>query len=374
MKKFLCFAWLLVVACQPPDSTTPTTPSTKPEVTTPPDTTGPKVTPPAPKEWKYRSLNIDGSNNAGLYISPDMLFIMQSFQTTAGVAENRIRQMLLPQRKEIFPLSFFPKTEASQRKVYYVKDMIFDIQGSTYLLESTVGDIAPGTHVEIRILKFSKNLTNLSAHPREVLAGDKVGYADGKATNAQFGEGIRNMAVSTDQKYLYLADWSNNRVPAVEIQSQQVSTLKLTDAAGNPMSISRPKGIAVGKDNTVYIISNSGAIMAITVPLALPADKKVSAVWLALRDAEGRKVNNLSGDPWYLAIDGSDALYSYIQRGGKHYIVRIVLNEAKTGGVVSEVAEMRGMGSWQIRGLEVNREGTALYYASSSNAHMYQYE
>ena len=107
MKKFLCFALLLVVACQPPDSTTPTNPSTKPELTTPPDSTTPEVTPPKPKQWKWYDLNMDATSGQfvkGLYITPDMLFVMQSFQTTAGVTETKIRQMLLPQRKEIFPL------------------------------------------------------------------------------------------------------------------------------------------------------------------------------------------------------------------------------------------------------------------------------
>ena len=54
----------------------------------------------------------------------------------------------------------------------------------------------------------------------------------------RFGEGLRNMAVSTDEKWLYLADWSNNRVRSVEIQTKKVSTLQLTDAEGKPMSIS----------------------------------------------------------------------------------------------------------------------------------------
>ena len=206
------------------------------------------------------------------------------------------------------------------------------------MLDST-GDFATGASLPIRIIKFTKNTGTLQTHNRTVIAGSPYGYNDGIGTAARFNEGIRNMAMSTDEKWLYLADWKNNKVRAVEIQSQVVSTLKLNYGTGTPSdNIPRPTGIAVGKDNTVYVISNSGGgvgtIMAMDVPLSLPTATPVTpattpptttpvtthtvrARRLALKDDKGSGYELRNNPVWYLAVDGSDVLLHAYTRCGE---------------------------------------------------------
>ena len=133
-----------------------------------------------------------------------------------------------------------------------------------------------------------------------------------------------------------------------------------------------------------------GTIVAMDVPLSLPTSTPVTthtvrARRLALKDTKGSEYKLRNNPVWYLAVDGSDALYSYTQRAGKEYIVKIVINKAKTAGVVSEVAEIRSKGGAAdirsgssseslIKGLEVNREGTAIYYLTDKHAYAYLYE
>ena len=188
--------------------------------------------------------------------------------------------------------------------------------------------------------------------------------------------------MSTDKKYIYVADWENHRVRAVEIQSRKVTTLKPTDTEGKAVGLPYPTGMAVGKGNTVYTIRNSGGvgtIAALTVPLTLPADNTVRARVLKLIDEKGKEYHLRDDQVWYIAVDDNGVLYSHIQRARKRYIVRIRLKDANAEnlvGVVSEIAVMRGVNhtSIGIRGLEVSGDGNTIYYASENDVYAYSYE
>ena len=407
---------VLQAACTLPDSAAAGTPA-KPTATAPK-----KEEPLEPqKKWKWSQLTAKqrGPLITGLSVDPRTSVLSVMVENVHGsdpVASIMIRRFSIPGNRNLFPLKFYtgsnitPVPAGSENleekveicygsvcrsTVNRLKDVVFDSKGKVYILDST-GDELGGSNEHIRIIAFTKNVRNNLAHPREVLAGSFIGNVDAAGTSANFREGVRNMALSTDEKYIYAADWMNNSVRAVEIQSKKVTTLKPTDAAGKAVGLPYPTDIAVGKDNTVYTIRNSGSsgkyggtgeIVALTVPLPLPADNKVRARVLKLIDEKTGKAYQLRDKPvWYLAIDDNGVLYSHIQRASKRYIVRIRLKDANAEdlvGVVSEIGVMQGVMAGQsnfggdsiaIAGLEVSGDGKTIYYTNGSDVYAYTYE
>ena len=403
----ICYAFLalsitvLPAACAQPDSGPTGTPA-KPAA---PKKEEPPLEP--QKEWKWSRLtNSENRYIRGLHVNrhTSMLSVMTfTSREKSPVMGILIRRFMTPRNREIFPLRFFTaQREGStldpsarlcgeeicyQYKQFYLNDVVFDNQGKVYILDST-GDTAASTR-SVRIVAFTNNFRDAGAHPREVLAGGGErghSYADGTGTDAWFNEGVRNMVMSPDKKYIYVADWENHRVRAVEIQNRKVTTLKPTDAEGKAVRLPYPTGIAVGKgnskSNTVYTIRNSGGvgtIAALTVPLSLPADNVVRARVLKLIDEKGKEYHLRDDQVWYIAVDDNGVLYSHIQRARKRYIVRIRLKDAEAEdlvGVVSEIAVMHGVDhtSIGIRGLEVSGDGKIIYYASQNDVYAYTYE
>ena len=364
--------------------------------------------PESPKVWKWSRLTegpTSGGNNPlirGLSLDPHtsvLSLVTYANSTDRDVASISIRQFLIPSNRNLFPLRFYTGKNGSDnldtkirmcdglvgRSIcstnhFDLNDVVFDNQGKMYILDST-GDVASNNL--LRIIAFTINFRGRNAHPREVLAGGKLGGADGTGTNASFNEGVRNMALSTDKKYIYVADWKNNSVRAVEIESKKVTTLKPTDKEGKPFGLPRPTGMAVGKGNMVYTIRNSGGvgtIAALTVPLPLLDDNAVRARALTLTDEKGSpyQLRFTSNPVWYIAVDDSGVLYTYTERAGALYIVRIRLKDAKAEdlvGVVSEVAAAKGVDRVAyMRGLEVSGDGKNIYYASDYDVYAYSYE
>ena len=401
----ICYAFLalsitmLPAACALPDSDPAGTPA-KPSA--------PKEEePPVPKKWRWSQLtNSENRFIRGLHVNPhtSMLSVMTfTSREKSPVMGILIRRIMISSNRETFPLRFFTAQREGntldpssrlcgeeicrQYKQFYLNDVVFDNQGKVYLLDST-GDTASSTR-SVRIVAFTNNFRDTGAHSREILAGGGSrghSYADGTGTDAWFNEGVRNMALSTDKKSIYVADWENHRVRAVEIQNKKVTTLKPTDAEGKAVGLPYPTGIAVGKgngkSNTVYTIRNSdgvGTIAVLTVPLSLPADNVVRARVLKLIDEKGKEYHLRDNPVWYIAVDDNGVLYSHIQRARKRYIVRIRLKDANAEdlvGVVNEIAVMRGVKhtSIGIRGLEVSGDGKTIYYASGDDVYAYTYE
>ena len=402
---------VLPAACAPPDSGLTGTPA-KP--------TAPKKEELPEQEWKLSQVTAKQRRRRISGLSVDsrtsvLSVMVENVIPSDTVASIMIRRFSIPSNRNLFPLKFYtgdditPVPAGSENleekvEICYgsvcrsdnkdLNDVVFDGKGKLYILDSTRDELS-GLSEHIRIIAFTRNVRNRDAHPREVLAGSFEGNVDAAGTNAKFREGIRNMALSTDEKYIYVADWMNNSVRAVEIQSKKVTTLKPTDAAGKPVGLSYPTGIAVGKGNTVYTIRNSGSsgkyggtgeIAALTVPPSLPADNKVRARVLKLIDKTGKAYQLRDKPVWYLAIDDNGVLYSHIQRAGKRYIVRIRLKDANAEelvGVVSEIAVMQGVMAGQtnfggdsvaIDGLEVSGDGKTIYYTNGQDLYAYTQE
>ena len=86
------------------------------------------------------------------------------------------------------------------------------------------------------------------------------GHADGVGAAAQFN-GPSGLAVSEDEKTLYVADYNNHRIRAIDITSGTVrdiagdGTLGSTNGIGTAARLTRPIGIAVS-GSTLYVTSD----------------------------------------------------------------------------------------------------------------------
>ena len=91
------------------------------------------------------------------------------------------------------------------------------------------------------------------------IAGSTPGYANGVGAAAQFN-GPSGLAVSEDGKTLYVADYNNNRIRAIDLASGTVrdiagdGTPGSTNGIGTAASLSRPNGIFVS-GGTLYVTS-----------------------------------------------------------------------------------------------------------------------
>ncbi len=104
-----------------------------------------------------------------------------------------------------------------------------------------------------------------------LIAGDaKEGYGDGVGSNARFRQ-ITGLLCHPNGKTLYVADCSNNRIRAVDLTSQNVSTLigdgkqERRDGTGVNSSLYYPRQIVFDrspnvKPNSVLLISSCNAI------------------------------------------------------------------------------------------------------------------
>ena len=217
---------VLPAACTLPDSGPAGTPA-KPTATAPK-----KEEPLEPqKKWKWRQLIAKqrGPIVTGLSVDPrtSVLSVMvENVHRSDPVASIMIRRFSIPSNRNLFPLKFYTgdditpvpagsenleeKVEICSRSVCRsdvktLRDLVFDSKGKVYILDSTK-DNTSSSRPHIRIIAFTKNVRNNLAHPREVLAGSFEGNVDAAGTNAKFREGVRNMALSTDEKYRFFVN------------------------------------------------------------------------------------------------------------------------------------------------------------------------
>lgn len=101
----------------------------------------------------------------------------------------------------------------------------------------------------------------------ETVAGTGVGgFADGVATSARFFTPT-GIALSPDGKILYVADTNNNRIRQLDLATMRVKTvagsgLDLSeDGPRSAASFSKPLGVAVDSDGTIYVSEFDGNLI-----------------------------------------------------------------------------------------------------------------
>ncbi|HYL98200.1 MAG TPA: SMP-30/gluconolactonase/LRE family protein, partial [Blastocatellia bacterium] len=94
----------------------------------------------------------------------------------------------------------------------------------------------------------------------QTIAGSGVpGFADGAGTSARFNTPT-GIALSPDGKFLYVADFGNDRIRKVDLATSMVTTLTGTGDTGTadgPPGLSNfngPIGLAVDTDGTIYVV------------------------------------------------------------------------------------------------------------------------
>ena len=94
----------------------------------------------------------------------------------------------------------------------------------------------------------------------ETIAGNGVpGFADGEARKARFNLPT-SLALSTDGRFLFVADTNNNRVRKIDLVTRRVSTFAggasigpTLDGPGGQATLVRPIGLAMDSDGTLYV-------------------------------------------------------------------------------------------------------------------------
>ena len=100
---------------------------------------------------------------------------------------------------------------------------------------------------------------NLSANTVTTVAGGTAGYTDGALASARFNHPY-GLAVSADGTKIYVADTGNNTIRLIDLNAGTVSTLAGgptpggTDGIGTAAQFDEPVGVALSSDgNTLYI-------------------------------------------------------------------------------------------------------------------------
>ena len=98
----------------------------------------------------------------------------------------------------------------------------------------------------------------------ETIAGNGVpGFADGDGDKARFRTPT-GLALSLDERFLFVADLNNARIRRVDLQTRRVETYAgsglLGNADGPPgeATFSQPIGLAVDSDGTLYVSDFAG--------------------------------------------------------------------------------------------------------------------
>ena len=137
---------------------------------------------------------------------------------------------------------------------------------------NTPSSVATDADGNIYVLEFIGAVVRKITPARDVttLAGSgTAGFADGTGTAASFGQayGIATDAVGN----VYVADSGNNRIRKIT-PGGVVTTLAgsgqigATDGAGSSASFSRPGGLAVDSDGTIYVADTGNSLLRRITP------------------------------------------------------------------------------------------------------------
>jgi sugar lactone lactonase YvrE len=167
---------------------------------------------------------------------------------------------------DTFAGTFRPVKESSQERLNSTKAGIEAYRDSSLLDSSfklpdemlvasdgTIYMADPGNHAIRRIV------TRGGQQVVETVAGNGVpGFADGAAENARFNLPT-SIALSPDERFLFVADTNNNRVRRIDLVTNFVSTSAgsgdhgADDGPPGEATFSRPIGLAIDADGVVYV-------------------------------------------------------------------------------------------------------------------------
>lgn len=245
------------------------------------------------------------------------------------------------------------------------------------LAVTKAGDIYIADTWTFRVRKIDGKtgvVTTIAGTGKKGFSGD-----GGPAVKAET-DGIFSVALSPDEKKLYLADMGNLRIREVNLESGLIRTVAGNGQKGVPKDgepavsqpLLNPRAIAVDpKDGRLYIVSRNGNALRVVEP-----------------DGRIRTVVNQSGEVGS-AGDGGDALTATLN-GPKHACVdwrgRVIIADAENHairrydpatGKIERVAGTPGQRGATItgettllarpHGVRVSRDGKWLYIADSYN-------
>src|SRR5439155_6822590 len=85
-----------------------------------------------------------------------------------------------------------------------------------------------------------------------------AGFAEGPATSAQFNQPY-GLALSPDERILYVADYLNHAIRALDLGTKRVSTLAgngkagFTNGKGDQAQFNQPYNVKIGANGRLYV-------------------------------------------------------------------------------------------------------------------------
>ncbi len=213
---------------------------------------------------------------------------------------------------------------------------------------------------------YRVRVINVPANTVSTLAGDrngKSGTNDGRGTNAKFSN-IESLALSPDDRTLYVADSGNNRIRKVDVASGLVSTLAganagMLDGVGTDAQFDYPSGISLSSDGKILHVAdrNNGRVRAVNTTTG----------------AVSSLTNSVLGDTGGVATS-PDGSFVYVSGFGNHRISRVNVSSGEvaalagngtSGAADGAAADAMFNGPWA---LAIRRDGSVLYVVDNGNA------
>ncbi|MCE3297287.1 MAG: hypothetical protein K0R65_3001 [Crocinitomicaceae bacterium] len=230
------------------------------------------------------------------------------------------------------------------------------------------------------LLLFFTSLTFLPAfsqHQVTTLAGSSQGYADGAALNAKF-HAPTGLCVSPDGLYVYVADYSGNRIRRINTSTNQVTTVAGTGTSGfangnvSAAQFSYPSGLAISADGNILYVADNGNSMIRKI------DLNANMVTTLAGDGNFDHADNTDGlmasfnQPGDVEIQGDSVLF--VSDTENHVIRRISLETTAVTTVVGYVGVggfLDGLGTgaavWSPASLAISSDGQFLFLADNGN-------
>lgn len=218
---------------------------------------------------------------------------------------------------------------------------------------------------------------SFAQHSVTTHAGSSQGFMDATGTAAKF-KAPTGICISSDGAFLFVADYSGNRIRKINITTKAVTTLAgngnsgYADGAGTSAQFSYPSGICISPAGDFLYVCDNGNSRIRKIEIA---NANVTTI---AGDGNYSYADNATGTmasfngPTDVKIAGDSVLY--VSDTENHLIRKVNISTT----TVSTVAGMLNVGGFQNgigtnaafrlpKGLAVSNDGTKLYVADNGN-------
>ncbi|MBI2128671.1 PQQ-binding-like beta-propeller repeat protein [Candidatus Woesearchaeota archaeon] len=217
---------------------------------------------------------------------------------------------------------------------------------------------------------------NLAMNATSTVAGNGTcGYAEGTGSSAMFNN-PSGLAVNSNGTFLYVADYSNNRIRRIDLTTNTTSliagngTAGYTEGVGNQTKFNNPYAATISPDNHYLYISDSGSHRIRRIDLTTNTTSLIAGNGTR-GYLEGTGINAMLNGPDQTSMNSEGTMLYFIEPSGNR--VRAINLTTNTTLLVAgngtpdylEGSFINVMVSGE--GLVSNPSGTKLYISDSNN-------